>query len=507
MKKTYLIALLCSLLVLPAMSQTQLLLDTAYGGQQQSTISSRVIIPALDTVVVRTEWSVNASFVPLFAEAYEVFTNTDTIQDTLVVTHTVDSIMIPSVYHIRMFAINISDSDTLVTSGVAVTVTPVFVVPTISIATSTPSGDGGVVPFTVNTGNTSAVMKIFMSPGDTNFATVYLVDSVVLPVTNGTYNYVFTGMPNQYYFSYKFVIENSVGGDTSAKGWILTLPSGGNPWISNVDSVHTGIGAIDAWWSLVTNGINSSVTTYVRKTGTTQIVDSVVQSFVGQAGITTVHSGFTGLLQNTSYDIWSCVSGGNCGVVLSVTTLSAPILLTLSIDTAVTTGFDTELFAVVCTTETDASVWIEVTDQNDPNFSTPFIATVLMLSSQGISTLTIDGVSNHFLIGETYLVRARAFNIGGESATSPTRSFIFNQVTTGVGIMKDVSNIPFDWRNNNTVVWKGEQADVSITDMSGRVVEKRQLQTGDSWNIGESIASGAYLIHYGSGTKKVIVTQ
>jgi hypothetical protein len=236
-------------------------------------------------------------------------------------------------------------------------------------------------------------------------------------------------------------------------------------------------------------------------------VDSVVQSFVGQAGITTVHASFTGLLQNTSYDIWSCVSGGNCGTLLSVTTLSAPILLTLSIDTAVTTGFNAELFAVVCTTETDASVWVEVADQSDPNFFTPFIATSLMVSQQGISVLSIDGVSNHFLDGVIYLARARAFNIGGESATSPTYSFIFGQVTTEVGAVKDVSNLLFDWKNNTTVVWKGQKQEVSIVDMSGRMIEKRQMQTGDSWNIEESVASGAYLIHYGSGAKKVIVTQ
>jgi hypothetical protein len=507
MKKTYLIALLCSLLVLPAMSQTQLLNDTSYGGQQQATNSCRVVIPARDTVKVSTEWSTNGAFVPLFVEPYDLFINPDSIQDTILVTHVVDTILIPAPYHFRMRAINISTGDTVVSGDVSITVLPLVVAPTISIGVATCTGDGGVVPVTVSIGNETSKMRIFLSLGDSSFALPYLVDSSLI-TSDGTFNYVFTGISlgTAVVFSFKFEIENSLTSDTSGIGAIQTCPVG-NPWISNVDSAHAGVGTIDGWWSLVTRNTNCSVTTYCRKTGTTQIVDSVVQFFAGQNSITLVYAGFTGLLQNTSYDIWSCVSGGNCGVVLSVTTLSAPILLTLSIDTAVTTGFDTELFAVVCTTETDASIWIEVTDQNDPNFSTPFIATVLMLSSQGISTLTIDGVSNHFLIGETYLVRARAFNIGGESATSPTRSFIFNQVTTGVGIVKDVSNIPFDWRNNNTVVWKGEQADVSITDMSGRVVEKRQMQTGDSWNIGESVASGAYLIHYGSGTKKVIVTQ
>lgn len=497
MKKTILILLICAFAG-EVIAQTQVQWDTAYGGQLQMTSVADATIPDSSTAIVWTQWSFNSTFIPAFNELPDTLVNLSSMDSTFNITHVVDS-MAPGWYWIRVINYNLTDSTSDTTIALFIQVTPVFVAPTISLALPIATTSGAVTSCTYNAGFTTALVKVYLSPGDTNFATPYLIDTFTVS-GSGTQNYTFTGFPSQYYASTKFVIQNSVSADTSEKRWFQVLASG-NPWISMMDSASATPVTVTPSFTAVTNGNNSTVTIYRFNSSVGPAMDSVTVTLPASNGSVPISVVFSGLTPNTVYYFGGCITGNSityCNNRLPFATTVAPVYLSFNIDTAFTFSSNTEKFSVRCTSMVNANAQLLITPLASPNWSIPIHATPLVAFSQGVTIHTID-VTNplssgqSLIVGTWYQAKAQGFNLNGETAESGVYTFQFQPLTTEVEIPFDPIQVSIFWKNGNII--SNQSGLIEIYSITGARVKADAVNEGEEFMV-NNLASGLYIYRF-----------
>ncbi len=509
MKKQLLLIAALIIMSFSSFAQISLMPVSGQGGQLQMWVSSKIVLPSMSGAAWRAQWSFNSSYVPAFSQAWDTVSNTTASSDTVLVSDTIFG-MNPGTYHIRIQAQDTSGGPIINGFDFTVTVVPPIVAPQITAGSNTPTTSGGIAYYTYDAGNDSALIDVFVDPYDTLGNPLILVDSFWV-TGSGAANYVFTGFPSQYYFSYKFTIRNDVATDTSEKKWIYTSASGGNPTVGmNPDSVHMGINqamtadTVVGYWSVVTNGTPSTATfrMYTTATGGLPLPDSSVQNLPGQSGITNVSYTWYNVPQNV--DRWIEVRlspGSSVSSRYLVHTPSIPYVLTFEIDTAYAVNGNTARTAVRCTSEVAGSFQVKMTPVNDPGFATP-VASPLMSFPAGISTQYVDIVNpsfpstgTGFVVGDTYLVKAEGFNNDGEVDVSPVYSFIFLPSSTGMTdlqLEKDeglaICGNVIEWNGTNSVP-------VEVYSLTvGNKVVSTTLSPGERLDLQGLVRTGLYSV-------------
>ena len=502
MKKLLILILLIG--SLPSISKSQVSIDSAFGGQLEARVYWKDVISANDSVRIYLRYSFNSNFTPAFSNLIMDYVNTDSTPDTLSLSDTL-SIIVPGSYYLQAYEISLITGDTTFSVAIPVSVTPIVVVPSISFPqVGFPSIDGGQQIYNYDAGFGACDVDVWVSPGDTNFNFPFMVQTLQL-TGSGQNTFTFAGYPSGYYFSYKFVIKNSAGSDTTGKGWILTSPSGGNPWISNLDSSNVTVNSILTYFKLVTNGTNCNTKTYIALSGNPNVpIDSVIQSFTGQGGINIVSSSFVGLDDATSYVVWTCVYSAGfsmCSQQSTIITLQAPAPLSVLI-----TGTQTvpntviQRFEVTDTSETSGMLWLEIANTSDPNFSLPIYAGGNTSFISGVYNFTLDvsilSSGFGFVPNTTYLARVKAFNTTQpfpEEDVSPVIQFTFLPTFTGISELPEFSNIFVS--NDELVVGDFYVGGLQMFDMSGRLVGNfEKIGLGEARFSLYSFETGVYVL-------------
>lgn len=480
MKKLLMILLVGSL---PFIGKSQVTIDSAFGGQLEARIYAKAVVIANDSVRIESQYAFNSNFTPAFSGLIMNYVNTDSISDTLSVSDTIP-IIIPGNYFVRAMEVSLITGDTTFSVAIPLTVTPVIVAPSISFPqVSFPSTNGGQQIYDFNAGFGACDVEVWVSPGDTNFATPFMVQTLQL-TGSGQNTFTFVGYPTQYYFSYRFVIKNSAGSDTTGKGWILTLPNGGNPWISNLDSSNVTVNSAQTYFKLVTNGTNCTTKTFIALASNPNApLDSVVQVFTGQGGINIVAASFVGLNDQTAYVVWTCVYAGTfsmCSQQSTITTPQAPALLSFVITNSQTLPNTViQRFDISATSETDGVMWLEIANMSDPNFTTPIYAGGTMSFVMGIANYVVDvsvlSSGLGFVPNTTYLAKAKGYNNAGEFDESPVIQFTFLPMFTGISELSEFSNV---FVSNSELVVRGDYVgELQVFNGLGQSVCK--VQKGD----------------------------
>ena len=439
--------------------------DTAYGGQLKIKAHGIFTIPPHDSVRTRLQWSFNPTFASgpstfLQPTSMLVYSNTDSVAVNI---NYLDSLPVSATgtVFVRLIAYGRWYNDTSFFAPVVVDST--WQHPHISFGSTTATSDGGIQVTHVNSasGHHSAHVDVYVSPGDTNLTYPYLVDG--FDITNyGDINYVFTGYPHNYYFSYKFVITNPLGSDTTIKKWCRTLPSSGSAWISDADSTSAGVDSIYVQNQVVTNGLTTTVVYHYGITPS-GLSDSVTQIIAGVAGLSNVGMSIGGLLPSTTYYVHACArnsTGGTCSSVITLTTGATPVVFNVLIDTNYFLSAGTQrihVLSAVPAGET-AQVSVLVADSSDVSWAFPIYAPALVTVGEGASFLDFDvsGLAS----GHAYRVKAYGFS-SSSVMINPTGGTIFrfenpvpNVTFTTTDSVVRGSIISLNWTSSNCV-WKG----------------------------------------------------
>lgn len=509
MKKLLIILILIGSNALIGKSQNSITIDSAFGEQLSARLYATNVTGANESVKVQSVWSYDSTFVPAFVNTIGTFVNLDSIPDTVAVADTIDFTGPgPGTYHFKLWSISLITGDTVSTIEFTKTVTAIIVIPSISFAQpGIPSVNGGLQSYNYNTGNTVADLEVWVSPGDTNFSFPFMVYTIQL-LGSGQNTFTFTGYPSQDSLSYKFVLINSVGSDTTSKNWIITLANGSDPWIGNLDSSVVTMNSILAYFKLVTNGTNCSTTTYLALLSNPNTpIDSVVQNFAGQNGINQLGASFVGLSPNTVYVVWTCVYAGTfsmCSQQAIVTTTVTPTLLSFTITTTQTIPNTVmQRFEVSDTSETNGSWWLEIANLSDPGFSSPIYASSTNSFLMGVNnhTLDVSVLSNGFgfIPNTTYLAKVKGFNSGGEFDESPVIQFTFLPLFTGISEIPEFSNVFVSY--NELVVRDDYRGELQMLDVSGRKVGTFQkIDFGEARFPLSDFSPGIYFLR-GDGVK------
>lgn len=338
--------------------------------QQKVVTTATVIVAAGDSVTYSKVFSFNANGTPLFVVDTTVASaGTTTITDTF-------SFATPATYWVgyRVIRCDTSGCDTFLTPLTQVVVTPACIVPSVAYAgPGIASLNGGVQPLQYNAGNDSAEVKVYVSFGDTTFTSPFFAGSYWVTGGASTGSYNFSGYPSGYYFSYKFVITNSLGSDTTGKRWIQTLVAPAAPWVSNYpDSLIVGQDSVDAYWSLLTNGLSTTVTGQWKVNGAGVWTNLPLGIFTGNAGANAVNFSLSGLTANTTYQMRvyaSNSSGSDTSLVYTVTTNPIPVMFSLSIDTSYVLNGNTEhIIGTATVPGASATAYWILTTFNDSNY-------------------------------------------------------------------------------------------------------------------------------------------
>ncbi len=367
--------------------------DAASGGQMLYTTTATAIIPDSTSVRVRNMWGFNPNFNPFSATSWDTITNTSALADTIVLNDTV-SMPTTGNYFVRWELQVLGDTVSQYSGPMPVTVVPVIVLPQVERNTNTATTTGGIQTLDYHAGFDNAQLKVLLSLGDTSFLNPVLQSGTVQLTDSGTYTYTFSGYPANYVFSYKFILSNTVGSDTTTKGWIKVLPSNAL-WVGQVDSFGVTHNTISTRTQVICNS-SQVLRTYIAYHNQNTPIDSVDQVVNGFGFVIATYANFAGLLPVTGYDVWSTFVGtSTVGVRRFITTTSPIVPFTITTDSVKTVGGNVRVYGTVTVPSGQtASVGAMRTSATDINFdfpieSPPFSSTF----SQGLHTFTYDFVN------------------------------------------------------------------------------------------------------------------
>jgi hypothetical protein len=365
--------------------------DTAYGGQLVIGIKGTVIVQPHDTVTVKQRYG----FTPVFTVSFidpvgKTFANATAVPDTVTFT---DSMAVSAAgsYFTDLISYGMHGNDT--SSFAPVVVTDIWVIPTEMYGMKTPASHGGVQYYTYNTGHSPAKMYVFVSPGDTNLAFPYLVDTFTLNGT-GTNSYIFSGYPSSYYFSYKFMLVNPIDTADPGKQWILTSSSGGAAFTGDVDSSWATTDSAYLRTQVLTNGLTTTVTDYYGLYGGS-FTDSVTQTIIGSSGTTPVWGKIGGLKVSTKYQFKRKVtnsSGGNTSAVFTFTTGAIPAVFSIKVDTVYCISGSSQRMRLKVNVPAGMTAQVSTlwADSSDVDYSVPIYSPLLVSVVAGVTFLDFD---------------------------------------------------------------------------------------------------------------------
>ena len=197
--------------------------DTASGGQEQFTAYMRVVVPAHSTAVSYIAYGFTSTSQP-FADSGRTFVNSSAHTDTFYYARTA-AVSVTGPVFIRGKVVDSAGS--YFSAVESVTVTPVWVGPSLSLSTHFSTISGGGQTYTFNCGFApSATLYVYAYPStdasDTGTLPVaYLIDSVH-HTDSGSATYIFSGFDSGLYISYYFVLTNPVTSVISPIRWIET---------------------------------------------------------------------------------------------------------------------------------------------------------------------------------------------------------------------------------------------------------------------------------------------
>lgn len=496
-------------------AQVTILPDTAYGGQLQIVIQDSISIPDSTTIMWRSEWSSNAAYFPLYPDTFDTTTNVSGGTMTIVAS-AIRSVPIAGTYHIRIYAIDTTNADTVVGFDHIVVAYPIITIPSISIGTPIPDITGGYIPYSWDGGNDTAWIVKYLNPYDSTDAWFTAFDSVmVIGGTGSSWDTLLNFTTSQHYFAVKYSIRNSVGDTITAKVVVFTSPTGGNPWIDNhPDSVSATTHSVYVSYPVVTNGTNTTARIYCRTSPGGAPIDSVVQSIAGTIGISHATAQFAGLNHTTPYYFQGCVDpGGMCSDEDSVHTHAPAVLLSFSVDTAHATDAVTARIFARDTSVVGGTIQIHVTPANDPAFNYPVSQFTTFV--QGVVVTQMDFVNPTFLStgtgfipGDTYLVKIDGYNNNIEIATSSVYSFVFMPATTSV--IEEVPNIPILVAQSTLIAASEKPTLVQLFTTTGALVLETTLYSGEQLNLTGRVSPGLYMCIWRTGdgligNKKMVV--
>lgn len=384
--------------------------------KEQVFLADTAFVSFGDTATIFTVFSFNVNGIPLFTVDTLVVLDTVIFADTL-------TLAPGATYHVgkRMIICDSTGCDTFLTVLTPVLVTPACVLPTISsVGSGIPSQNGGIQVVQYGAGNDSALISVFASPGNTNFSTPFLVDSFWV-VGNSVVNYNFTIFPQNYDFSYVFVIKNSLGSDTTNIHWMHTLGAAGSPWVGNFpDSLSIGQTTVSAYWSLLTNNLLTTVVKQWRLNGASSWLNLPAVNFPANASANAVNFSLGSLTANTSYEMRLYATnsmGSDTSGIYVFTTASTPAQFTLSADSSYVFNFNTEhIMGTVTVPGASADVYWVLTTFADVNYANVLQTSPLISFTGGIWQSTFDAtpltVGGHYRVSLVGVSGATVISVG-----------------------------------------------------------------------------------------------
>lgn len=502
MKKILFAFLALSVLYANSVNAQSITQDTAFGGQKVYTSKCTIIIPDSTTVRVRNIVGFNLNFSPFNATAWDTLSNSTIVSDTVRITKVVP-VSIPGNYFTRWELQTITGGTLMDTSmPMPIVVIDSIKSPKISLDTKTATANGGIQTLNFNAGNDSAKLRVLLSLGDTLCANATLQNSITALIDSGTTTYTFTGYPANYVFSYRFIITNSLGSDTSKIGWIKVLPSN-QLWVGQVDSFGVTDKTISCRTQVINNGTNV-LRTYIALTGGNPF-DSISQTIIGSGGATPAHANFSGLQQLTKYDVWSKFVGTTTiGSKRTIQTDATAISFGISTDSAIgnlSTGKITVYITVTVPSGETARVGILGTTPNDTGYLLPLYASSLQNVSQGIWKFTYE-----FTVapGDSTIARGYGYTasdlIYGNSITVSWRAGVITGIKQNKVTEVKIYPNPFMDRINIETSLEENFRVISIT---GQEIVSGMFHPGQN-TVTLNIPPGVYLIQTPSFTQKVV---
>ncbi len=505
MKKLLIAFFLCGV-CFGSFAQISILPTAYFGGQRAAGMDVGILTQDSDTVAIRLQVSLMSNFSIALSEPFDTLTNESAI-DTVPYAHVMDSLA-PGNWYIRLHAVSLVTGDVDTTMAFQVIVTDSFITPTVSVGAVSPTSDGGFQPMNLNSGFDSATVKVWLSVGDSTLQNPFWVKTFSF-VGNSAYTDTFFGWPNPVLFSYVYVIENSVGSDTSD---IRVIQLSNVPaWLSTVDSATVTDVTATGFWHGVTGDTDRVVDYYISLSSTGPAIDSATQAVPHQNVPVTLSHTFTGLLDETNYWIWAKLSGFGLTARYLVTTLRTPIMFVLTSDTAYTSSLTEETIIVRCSSEVTVSV-MQVLVSDNASMSTSYPSQTFTLS-QGVVTqdvvVTQYLAGYPFIVGTTYYYVVQGINADGASSISPVYSFVFMPQSTFVdeAVLGDDEVL----MRGSILEWRGEkEAQLLLYSMRGQLVLSKSIEPGETISLGDAVTPGLYgaqFLSYGKFIQKEVMIQ
>jgi len=409
------------------------------GGQLMMYDSLKVVVPPNDTAYVHNDWATNFTFIPDFLDTNTtVLVNTDTVPKTFMVFDST-AVGASGTYYIRGIAFHDSTSDTTSTYGICI-VTPIWVSPTISVISETPTNNGGIADDNYFDGYSGATIATSWNPFDSTMTSFpYSYGTPVAVSGSGTNSITFTGMPQGSWLSYRRIISNPIGSDTIIGRMHVPLTPQA-PWVRNdAYNISLGSDSVSFDYDFINYGLSCTTKTYIALHNGLPS-DSIVRVIAPNQNAFTLSSAYGGLMFSTKYDIWAKITdslGTRISPKTTVTTLPQPTLFDIVTDSARAVGWNTERVyghIVVPTGQTGRVVYGDLSIDPDSTFLFPEqTLSVGANFPSGVWNFSID----YSGLNESTVYDATFFGDNDSVQVNPGTTFVrftFHGINTGIEV-------------------------------------------------------------------------